>query len=126
MKTIPVISVAPVRRPKINGGRYSFDEEKELMMNRMRTALRIAAAWSHRNICLGAFGVGPIFKNPVREVARMWRFLLFHEDEFRGVFSNVVFAIDGQQGGNNKACQFDIDVFREEFDPATVFRTSYR
>ena len=127
-KIVPVISVAPVKRPKVDktGTSYSFDKEKELMMDKMRTVLRIAAAWRHHNICLGAFGVGPIFRNPVREVARMWRHLLFFEEEFKGVFANVVFAIDGQQGGNDKACQFDIDVFREEFDPSAIFRTSYR
>jgi hypothetical protein len=57
-RSLPVISVAPVRRPKLDetGTRYSFEQEKELMMEKMRTVLRIAAYCGNRDICLGAFG----------------------------------------------------------------------
>src|ERR1700761_6649239 len=72
-KSLPVISVAPVRRPKLDesGKRYSFSQEKDLMFEKMRTVLRIAAMFKHADIVLGAFGVGHIFRNPAREVARM-------------------------------------------------------
>ncbi|KAI9837819.1 MAG: hypothetical protein M1819_006753 [Sarea resinae] len=127
-KALPVISVAPVRRPKLDesGTRYSFVQEKDLMMEKMRTVLRIAAAWNHDNICLGAFGVGPGFRNPVAEVAAMWRVVLFSEKEFKGAFSNVVFAIEQSQGRSGKDDLTDYEVFKQEFDPANVFKTAYR
>ncbi|KAI9707044.1 MAG: hypothetical protein M1836_000004 [Candelina mexicana] len=127
-KALPVISVAPVRRPKLDdsGTRYSFEQEKELMKEKMRTVLRIAAAWQHKDICLGPFGVGPGFRNPVAEVASMWRGILFSEKEFSGVFANVVFAIESSQTGNAKGSLTDYDVFKREFDPSNVFQTAYR
>jgi uncharacterized protein (TIGR02452 family) len=126
---LPVISVAPVRRPKLDetGSHYSFAQEKELMREKMRSVLRIASYCGHTSVCIGAFGVGPIFRNPVVEVARMWRALLFEEAEFQGVFTDVVFAIDNTLSGDTaKGGLSDLDVFRKEFDPSTIFPTKYR
>ncbi|KAK7521681.1 hypothetical protein IWX49DRAFT_511220 [Phyllosticta citricarpa] len=127
-RALPVISVAPVRRPKLDesGQRYSFEQERDLMLEKMRTVLRIAFAWGHRNICLGAFGVGPIFRNPAAEVAKMWKMLLFQEKEFQGAFHNVVFAVETNQPGNTKGGPTEYEIFRREFDPSNVFRTAYR
>lgn len=125
---VPVISVAPVRRPKLDetGTRYSFAQEKELMKEKMRTVLRVASYYGHRNLVLGAFGIGPIFRNPTREVARMWRKLLFEEEEFRGVFTDVVFAIDNSMvGPPPKNGATDAQVFKEELDPSAIFPTRY-
>jgi uncharacterized protein (TIGR02452 family) len=126
MRWLPVISVAPVRRPKLDetGSYYSFAQEKELMREKMRSVLRIASYCGHSSICIGAFGVGPIFRNPVGEVASMWRKLLFEEEEFRGVFTDVVFAVENN--GTSKGAQSDADVFRNEFDPSAIFPTRYR
>ncbi|KAF2835925.1 hypothetical protein M501DRAFT_1007747 [Patellaria atrata CBS 101060] len=129
-KSLPVISVAPVRRPKLDetGTKYSFAQERELMLEKMRTVLRIAAAYGHKDLCLGAFGLGPVFRNPVREVAGMWRMLLFSEAEFVGAFSNVVFAIESHQSSptTSRPSQSELEIFQEEFDPSNVFKTSYR
>ncbi|MCJ1302009.1 hypothetical protein MMC08_004810 [Hypocenomyce scalaris] len=127
-KSLPVISVAPVRRPKLeeSGLEYSFDEEKELMKEKMRTVLRIAAAWRHRDICMGPFGVGPGFRNPVNQIAAMWRAILFTEEEFQGVFDNAVFAVESTVGGNAKGGMTDYDVFNQEFHPSNVVQTAYR
>ena len=128
-KWLPVISVAPVRRPKLDetGTQHSFAAEKELMMEKMRVVLRITSHWGFTSICLGAFGVGNVFRNPVGEVAKIWRRLLFEEEEFRGVFENVVFAIENNAaGGTEKTGSADLDMFRKEFDPSNVFRTQYR
>jgi uncharacterized protein (TIGR02452 family) len=124
---LPVISVAPVRRPKLDesGKCYSFTQEKELMREKMRSVLRIASWCGHTSICIGAFGVGPIFRNPVGEVAKMWRRLLFEEEEFRGVFTDVVFAIENSCGTDKEGLS-DVDVFRSEFDPSAIFPTRYR
>lgn len=127
-RPVPVISVAPVRRPKLDetGTKYSFDQERELMKDKMRSILRIAAQWRHRDICLGAFGVGPIFRNPVREVAEMWKQLLFEDSEFTGVFSNVVFAIETPSNVSSKSGLSDLEVFQHIFDPSRIFATTYR
>lgn len=99
---LPVLSVPPVRRPKLDqtGLLYSFDQEKELMCEKIRTVLRMAVWWGYSDLALGAFGCGPLFRNPTREVATMWRDLLYFDDEFRGHFSNVVFAFDPLDGSN--------------------------
>ncbi|KAF2144691.1 uncharacterized protein K452DRAFT_285005 [Aplosporella prunicola CBS 121167] len=126
-RVLPVISVAPVRRPKLDetGCQYSFEQEKELMLDKMRTVLRMTVLYGHRDLCLGAFGVGPGFRNPAAEVAKMWKGLLFHEEEFQGAFANVVFAIETSQPGN-KGGPSEYEIFKQEFDPSNVFRTTYR
>ncbi len=126
-KSLPVISVAPVRRPKLDesGKRYSFSQEKELMLEKMRTVLRIAAMFNHSSIVMGAFGVGHVFRNPPREVARMWKQLLFREEEFNGVFANIVFAIQTSQPGNGRAGASEHEIFQEEFDPSKIFESKY-
>ena len=96
------------------------------MREKLRTVLRVAAWWKHKDICLGAFGIGPIFRNPAEEVAKMWRSLLFQDEEFQGVFENVVFAINSDQPGSSRGASADLEIFQREFDPANIFRTSYR
>lgn len=96
------------------------------MFEKMRTVLRIAAGWRHKDICLGAFGCGPAFRNPVREVAKMWRILLFDDAEFKNTFENVVFAVQSDQPGNEKGGATELEVFREVFDPSSIFQTTYR
>lgn len=127
-KALPIISVAPIRRPKLDesGADYSFSQEKELMKEKMRTVLRIAASRQHCDLCIGAFGVGYGFRNPAKQVAGMWRELLFNETEFQGIFSNIVFALEGTSSSSSKGGISDLEVFRGEFDPSNTHRTSYR
>ncbi|MCJ1310003.1 hypothetical protein MMC25_003664 [Agyrium rufum] len=127
-KWLPVISVAPVRRPKLDesGRDYSFAEEKELMKDKMRVVLRIAARWQHRDLCIGSFGAGSHFRNPVKQVADMWRDLLFVEKEFQGLFSNVVFAIEDSQEPTSSVGPTDFEVFQKAFDPTIVFKTAHQ
>ncbi|KAL8969206.1 MAG: hypothetical protein Q9197_004466 [Variospora fuerteventurae] len=126
-KSLPIISVAPVKRPKLDesGREYSFAQEKGMMMNKMRSVLRIAAYHHHYSLCMGAFGVGPGFRNPAAQIASMWRTLLFEEDEFRGVFAKVVFAIESAGDGTASGATSDHDVFKKEFDPSNIVKTSY-
>ncbi|KAI9843580.1 MAG: hypothetical protein M1837_006257 [Sclerophora amabilis] len=126
-RVLPVISVAPVRRPKLDesGTRYSFEQEKELMKEKMRAILRIAARHQHTDLCLGAFGVGGCFRNPVREVAVMWREILFAEPEFNGIFTNVVFAVESNPSGQGSDGALNHQIFTEEFDPSKIFRTYF-
>lgn len=95
------------------------------MKKKMRSVLRIAAYHHHHDICMGAFGVGPGFRNPAAQIAAMWRTLLFDEPEFNGVFSNVVFAIEKASDSTSKDGLTDHEVFRREFDPANIVKTSY-
>jgi uncharacterized protein (TIGR02452 family) len=110
-KYIPVISVSPMRRPKLDSSktRYAFAEEKEMMRDKLRSILRIAAANGHRDICLGSFGTGPVWRNPAKEVAELWKDLLFKDREFMGFFRNVIFAFT-QDDSDMKA--FEKIVFR--------------
>jgi uncharacterized protein (TIGR02452 family) len=105
---------------------YSFDAEQDLMKEKMRTILRIAANWGHRDICLGAFGVGPVFRNPAKETAKMWKQLLFDDEEFKGAFENIVFAIDTSVSSSAKTTGLDLEIYREVFNPHTLFPTTYR
>lgn len=127
-KNLPVISVAPVRRPKLDesGADYSFEQEKEMMKDKMRTVLRIAATWHHRDLCIGAFGAGPTFRHPIHQLAVMWKTLLFTEDEFDGAFDNIVFAIESTPGNSASTQASDFEVFKQEFDASNVFRTAYK
>jgi uncharacterized protein (TIGR02452 family) len=127
-KCLPVISVAPIRRPKLDGSgqNYSFEEEKQLMEDKMRTVLRIAATWNHRDLCIGPFGAGPAFRHPVHHLAAMWKHILFSEAEFKGAFDNVVFAIESDAGNDSSSQQTGYDVFVKEFDPSNIFKTPYR
>lgn len=86
----------------------------------MRMVLRIAARHGHSDLCMGAFGVGPGFRNPVRQVAAMWRDLLFGEEEFKNAFSNIVFAIENSTTGISKGGFSDHEIFKREFDPSIV------
>ena len=98
--TLPVISVPPVKRPKISSstGKFSFAEEKELVRSKIKTILRIAAYQNHTNIVLGPWGCGPQFRNPAKEVAQLFRELLFEDAEFYGQFGTIVFAFDTAEG----------------------------
>ena len=127
-KHLPVISVAPVRRPKLDekGTDYSFAQEKDIMKEKMRSVLRIAAYHQHFDLCMGAFGVGPGFRNPAFQIASMWRSLLFEEAEFCGVFSNVVFAIENTSDSTSKDGLTDHEIFKKEFDPSNIVKTSWR
>jgi hypothetical protein len=148
---LPVISVPPVRRPRLvepARQKYSFDDERDLMKEKIRSALRIAYYYGHSNICVGGFGCGPVFRNPPREVATMFKDLLFFEDEFIGHFSNVVFAFDPTEGGSSSSSssssgsrssqgssssssssskkKSDMEIFGEVLSPEKLYSTAYR
>ncbi|KAI5776873.1 hypothetical protein EDC01DRAFT_624735 [Geopyxis carbonaria] len=112
--TISVVSVPAVRRPKVDGIHYAFDEEKDLQREKMKSVLRIAADNGHVNLVLTGFGscgpgigAGPgdftsasppthsTYRNPVADVAELWDELIHKTPEFKGYFKKVVFAIGG-------------------------------
>jgi uncharacterized protein (TIGR02452 family) len=125
---IAVISVAPIRGPRldVSGIKYSFPEEEELMESKMKAILRTAAWAQIPRLCIAAFGIGPVFKNPARKTAEMWKQLLFHDQEFYGAFEDIVFAIDTSSSSASKTTQADLDAYREVFHPSNVVPSQYR
>ena len=123
-----MISVAPGRRPKLtsDGEDYSFEQERELMREKIRTVLRMAVAWRHQDLCVGPFGIGPGYRNPTQQLASMWKEILFSEDEFENAFSNVVFAIENIAASNGSTGATDFEVFKDEFDPSKVYKLIYK
>jgi hypothetical protein len=68
------------------------------MRDKIHTALRIAIHYKYERLCIGTFGLGPGFRNPVEEVAIMWRDALLKDPEFIGRFRDIVFAFEAPEG----------------------------
>ncbi|KAK4464961.1 hypothetical protein QBC42DRAFT_303701 [Cladorrhinum samala] len=127
LPVVSVISVAGIRRPEVvrqskeDGGggrggrgemRFKHEGSRVLTMDKMRLCLRMAGTAGHTMLVLGALGCGA-FRNPVQEVARSWREVL-GEDEFRGWFKEVWFAVLDRRGEGN------LEVFREVLEGRAV------
>jgi hypothetical protein len=150
---LPVISVCPVKRPKLDssGKKYSFKQEKELMREKIYTALRIAKYNGHTRLCIGTFGLGPGFRNPPEEVAIMWRDALLKDPEFVGSFQDVVFSFEAPEGvvavssssstsrhssskssskssssssSSKSSVAADLEIFQHVFKPAVIHGTT--
>ncbi|KAG9235315.1 hypothetical protein BJ875DRAFT_276783 [Amylocarpus encephaloides] len=140
-KVLPVISVCPVKRPKLDssGKKYSFKQEKELMREEIKAVLRIAVYYRYHNLCIGNFGLGPGFRNPAEEVALMWRDAFLQDPEFQGHFEGVVFAFENPEGpgvasGSSKTASksttksstpkcnaaSDLEIFKHVFKPMNI------
>lgn len=93
---LPVVSVPPTRWPKLkdNGSRYSFTEERHMMREKVRGALRICLYNNYDRVVIGDFGLGNSYRNPPQEVAELWRDVLLFDPDLRGQFSYVVFAFE--------------------------------
>lgn len=90
---VSVISMAAEQRPTLNraGDDYANSPSRELMKNKMRLILRVAANSYHRRLVLGAIGCGA-FSHPSKRVAELWLDVL-SEEEFGGWFETIVFAV---------------------------------
>jgi len=103
LPVLSFVSVAAIRGPAIaktlaGAEKYKHAGDRDVMKEKMRVVLRIAAATGHRRLVLGALGCGA-FGNPRVEVARCWRGV-FEEQEFQGGWwETVVFAVM-EEGGN--------------------------
>ena len=100
-----VISVASLNyNPK--HGHNSLDAngnipeaDKPVLKEKIRTILRIGILKGHDSLVLGALGCGA-FCTPPAQMARLFHQVL-DEEEFRGRFSNIVFAIIDSPSSNN-------------------------
>lgn len=77
-------------------------------IERVRTILRIAVVEGRQNLVLGSLGCGA-FHNPPKSVARIFK-MVFGEEEFRGRFMGVWFAVIERGGSEN------YEVFKEILD----------
>lgn len=95
---LPVISVPPTRWPKLkeNGTMYSFAEERNMMREKIRGALRICLYNNYDRVVVGDFGLGNSCRNPPQEVAEIWRDVLLFDPDLRGQFAYVVFAFEDE------------------------------
>ncbi|CUS13963.1 unnamed protein product [Tuber aestivum] len=104
-KTLSVISVAAVRDPPLTDSTppdYRRPTDRNLMLEKIRLILRIAAKEGHRKIVLGALGCGAFHNPPGRVVECFLR--VFREPEFAGGWwREVVFAVlDTEKDEENK------------------------
>lgn len=93
---LPVISVPPTRWPKLkeNGTKYSFSEERDMIREKIRGALRICLVNNYQRVVIGDFGLGNGHRNPPQEIAEIWRDVFLFDPDLRGQFHWVVFAFD--------------------------------
>lgn len=93
---LPVVSVPPTRWPKLkeNGTMYSFAEERDMMREKIRGALRVCLYNNYDRVVVGDFGLGNSCRNPPQEVAELWRDVLLFDPDLRGQFKYVVFAFE--------------------------------
>ena len=116
------VSVAAIRRPAIEkdaGGneRYRRAGDREIMKEKMRVVLRIAAAKGHRTLVLGALGCGA-FANPKGEVVECWK-EVFSETEFQGGWwEQIIYAV--MESGGTKDGDDNFGVFYKVLDGMLV------
>lgn len=116
------VSVAAIRGPAIEKDargkeRYKRGNDREIMREKMRVVLRIAAVRGHRVLVLGALGCGA-FMNPRGEVVECWK-EVFSESEFQGGWwEQVVFAV--MESGGTKDGNDNFGVFYKGLDGVLV------
>lgn len=93
---IPVVSVPPTRWPKLkdNGTKYSFSQERDMIRDKVRGALRICLHNGYQSIVIGDFGLGNGHRNPPQEMAEIWRDVFLFDPDLRGQFHYIIFAFD--------------------------------
>lgn len=99
LPVMAVVSIAADNNPPLNTKTtphtYAKEEDRELMKERIRITLRVAAHNGHCSLVLGALGCG-VFRNPNEDVVNCF-FEVLHEQEFQGWFSNITFAVMGDR-----------------------------
>lgn len=91
---VAVISVAAYRNPDLAQGNDELrltEQYAELMKNKARVILRVAALNKHRTLVLSALGCGA-YRNPPKHVAELFKTVI-EEKEFEGYFDLITFAV---------------------------------
>ncbi|KAG5992909.1 hypothetical protein E4U52_002440 [Claviceps spartinae] len=91
-----VISVNPLRRPRVKygGSIYTYECDVKTMREKVNGALRICLHHRCNRVVIGDFGLGSIYRNPPKELAEIWRDLLLLDPVLRGQFERVIFAFE--------------------------------
>lgn len=108
---VSVVTVAAPRRPGLTEDELEFEDESVLegFREKVRLVLRCAAAEGKTGLVLGALGCGA-YRCPPQLVAREMKQVL-EEEEFRGWFERVVFAVYGTGPVGKR----NLEVFRKVF-----------
>ncbi|KEQ69497.1 hypothetical protein M436DRAFT_56092 [Aureobasidium namibiae CBS 147.97] len=111
-EVVSVVTVAAPRNPGLTDDKKGFREEGVLgeFRNKVKLVLRCAAREGKTGLVLGALGCGA-YRCPPELVAREMKGVL-EEEEFRGWFDRVVFAVYGKEPVGER----NLGVFREVFD----------
>jgi uncharacterized protein (TIGR02452 family) len=105
LPVVAVISMAAIYHPKVDTTstppKYANPNDRELSKEKLRVILRVAVHNGHRSVVLAALGCG-VFGHPREAAADCWVDVL-QEQEFRGWFKDIVFAVLGRgpQGVQN-------------------------
>lgn len=117
---VSAISMAAVRKPQRVRGEnhleYKNPTDRDLMKDKMRMILRVAAFNKHRRLVLGAFGCGA-FYNPREEVANCWSEVL-KEEEFQGWWQSIAFGILKSSISSEE--RSSLEVFKDALDGLTL------
>lgn len=120
LPVVSAISMAALERPALLQGQNNFEyknpTDREMMKEKMRVILRVAAYNRHRRLVLGAFGCGA-FHNPREEVAKCWAEVL-KEKEFQGWWETIAFAIITLPGPSQQ--RPSLEIFKELLDGLSV------
>ncbi|KAI5814823.1 hypothetical protein BZA77DRAFT_317593 [Pyronema omphalodes] len=55
-----------------------------------------------RSTSIALSGTSSSYKNPIKDVCKLWKELLIDSEEFQGYFKNIVFAVGGGENGGQK------------------------
>ncbi len=109
-RALPVVSVPPPRWPKLtqNGTKYSFADEREMVKEKLRGALRICAYNNYSTVVIGDFGLGNGYRNPPQELAELWREVCLYDPDLRGRIRCVAFVFEDAAQSTTQLIQDDI------------------
>lgn len=109
-RALPVVSVPPPRWPKLtqNGTKYSFADEREMVKEKLRGALRICAYNDYSTVVIGDFGLGNGYRNPPQELAELWREVCLYDPDLRGRIRCVAFVFEDAAQSTTQLIQDDI------------------
>lgn len=112
---VSVVTVAAPRGPRLtkNGQRFEDENVLDEFRDKVRLVLRCAAGEGKTGLVLGALGCGA-YRCPPQLVAQEMKQVL-EEEEFRGWFEKVVFAVYGTGPVGKR----NLEVFQKVFDSET-------
>ncbi|KAI1431897.1 hypothetical protein GGR50DRAFT_33991 [Xylaria sp. CBS 124048] len=124
---LPVVSMPAARWPKLShvGAKYAFPMERDLVKNKIRSALRICAYYGHRSVVIGDFGLGNGYRNPPQELAEIWREVFLYDPDIRGRFDHVAFVFEDVNQSTSRYILEDI-VRKGRLDNPTRSRAKSR